>query len=369
MLQIEQIGKSFEEGRPILSGINLAVERGEIICLLGPSGCGKTTLLRIVAGLEQADNGHVLYDGTDLAQIPVHRRNFGLMFQDFALFPHRTVAENIAFGPRMAKWPATEIDARVAEMLSLIDLPQSYAGRSVFELSGGERQRVALARSLAPRPQLLMLDEPLGNLDRGLRGSLMTELRAILKGLGVTAIYVTHDQEEAYAVADRIVLMQEGRIVQVGKPQAVYLQPATPFVARFLGFYNQLPVRVEDAEGCWVTTAIRRLKLSRVPQDLSVEADCLLLIHPQAAALADGDLDAENVVAGVIERTSFRGDHYELFVAVTGDEGALTLHCELPTLSVQRLDGEATAIDLSQGAALNLALDTRLMSLIERPRE
>ena len=183
MLEVIDLHKAYVPAMPVLAGITLTVAAGEIVCLLGPSGCGKTTLLRVIAGLEQAERGSVRIAGDDLAHIPVHKRNFGFMFQDFALFPHRTVGENVAFGLRMAGQNPAQIATRVAEMLALVNL-HGYETRSVFALSGGERQRVALARSLAPNPRLIMLDEPLGSLDRSLREELMSELRAILKRVG-----------------------------------------------------------------------------------------------------------------------------------------------------------------------------------------
>ena len=262
-LQVVEVHKHYN-GTHALRGVNLEVASGEIVCLLGPSGCGKTTLLRIVAGLEQPDQGHVYFAGRDLATVPVHQRGFGLMFQDFALFPHLTVAENVAFGLRMAGWPAREAAARVEEMLALVNL-SGYGKRTVFEISGGERQRVALARSLAPRPALLMLDEPLGSLDRALREELVEELRQILKSMGMTALYVTHDQDEALALGDRIVIMNAGRIEQVGPPQVIYTHPASDFVARFLGFSNLLPATVTEAEPGLAMTPLGPFPLAEPP--------------------------------------------------------------------------------------------------------
>ena len=254
LLEISHVSKSYP-GLPVLNDLSLTADEGEIVCLLGPSGCGKSTLLRIVAGLETPDAGQVAFDGQDLAGVPPHRRHFGLMFQDYALFPHKDVAGNVAFGLRMARLPASEINARVAEMLALVGL-SGYEQRRVTELSGGEQQRVALARSLAPGPRLLMFDEPLGALDRALREQLMNDLRAILKQVCVTALYVTHDQEEAFAIGDRVAIMRArpdlgegGRIEQIGTPQEVYRQPANAYVARFLGFLNLIDGKVVDGEG------------------------------------------------------------------------------------------------------------------------
>lgn len=243
LLDVSGVSKAYP-GLPVLKEISFQAAQGEIVCLLGPSGCGKTTLLRIVAGLDMPDTGRVCFDGQDLAGVPVHRRNFGFMFQDYALFPHRDVMANVAFGLRMQMRSPAEITARVREMLALVEL-SGYERRRVLELSGGEQQRVALARSLAPRPRLLMLDEPLGALDRALREQLMNDLRGILKRVNVTALYVTHDQEEAFAIADRVLILRAqpesgagGWIEQDGTPQQVYRRPATEYVARFLGFKN-----------------------------------------------------------------------------------------------------------------------------------
>ena len=236
LLQVSHIHKSFD-GAPLLRDVSFDVAPSEIVCLLGPSGCGKTTLLNIIAGLEQAESGQVLVEGQDISGVPVHRRGFGLMFQDLALFPHKNVRDNVAFGLRMAGLAPQAIDARVSEVLELVGLA-GFEQRDVNQLSGGEQQRVALARSLAPRPRLLMLDEPLSSLDRTLRERLMNELRDILTRVGQTAIYVTHDQQEAFALADRVVILNAGRVAQIGTPQEVYRAPADAFVARFLGLTN-----------------------------------------------------------------------------------------------------------------------------------
>jgi len=261
-LELTNIHKSYANA-PLLCGVNFTVERGEIACLLGSSGSGKTTLLRILAGLEETEAGCILLEGQDLTQVPTHKRGVVLMFQDYALFPHKTVAENVAFGLRYTRaedrrpktrhrsWAfghgASEtLHHQVEAMLTLVGL-DGFADRDVNSLSGGERQRVALARSLAPNPRLLLLDEPLGALDRNLRERLLEELPTILRQVGVTAITVTHDQEEAFALADRVILLHKGRAVQQGAPEAVYAAPANTWVARFLGLQNLFPAKVASA--------------------------------------------------------------------------------------------------------------------------
>jgi ABC-type Fe3+/spermidine/putrescine transport system ATPase subunit len=231
-LEWQGVSKSFG-GTAALDAVSLSLREGEILAVLGPSGCGKTTFLRATAGLEPPDAGRILCEGKDLADVPPHRRGFGLMFQDYGLFPHLDVAANVSFGLRMKGMPRRQRAERVREMLGLVRL-EGLARRSIHELSGGESQRVALARSLAPSPRLLMLDEPLGALDATLRRELLGELSAILRGVGVTAIYVTHDREEALAVADRAAVMRAGRVIQTGRPRALVERPGSAFVASFL---------------------------------------------------------------------------------------------------------------------------------------
>jgi ABC-type Fe3+/spermidine/putrescine transport system ATPase subunit len=236
MLTVKDISKSYE-GKPLLVNLSMTVDAGETVCLLGASGSGKSTLLRIIAGLETPETGSVLWDGADLVSIPPHERDFGLVFQDYALFPHLSVAENIAFGLRMRKLAQAEIRERVGEALEMVNLA-GFEARRVTDLSGGEQQRVALARSLATRPRLLMLDEPLGALDRSLKEGLLNELRAILQQTGIPAIYVTHDQEEAFAIADRILLLHNGSLVREGTPLEVWRNPGSAWAARFMGIGN-----------------------------------------------------------------------------------------------------------------------------------
>ncbi len=227
------------DGVAALDGFTLDVPPGSVTAVIGPSGCGKSTLLRVVAGLQQPDDGTIAWDGRDVTATAPHRRGFGLMFQDYALFPHRSVAANVGFGLRMAGMSDDAHRARVREMLDLVGLG-GFGDRSIDGLSGGEQQRVALARTLAPAPELLMLDEPVGSLDRTLRERLLAEMREIFAGLGITVLYVTHDQDEAFALADRIAVMRTGRLVTVGTPDVLWADPGSVFVARFIGHENIL---------------------------------------------------------------------------------------------------------------------------------
>ncbi len=299
MLSLQNISLRFGD-KPVLQHIDLEMQPAELLCLLGHSGCGKTTLLRIIAGLEQDYQGDVLFAGTAINPIPVHARDFGLMFQDFALFPHRNVAQNIAFGLKMRGMSHKEQSKRVSEVLALVNL-QGYEKRDVASLSGGEKQRVALARSLAPSPRLLLLDEPLGSLDASLRERLMLELRDIIKAVGLTAVYVTHDRQEAFAVADRIAIMNAGQIEQIDTPEAIYYQPRTVFVARFMGLTNILPVvQYTNAEA---KTALGTFALP-TPSEY-------VLIHPDGIQLhPDGQYQ------GIITASLFQGDSYQLKIAI-----------------------------------------------------
>jgi ABC-type Fe3+/spermidine/putrescine transport system ATPase subunit len=296
----------------VVAGVDLTLDESEIVALLGPSGCGKTTLLRLIAGLTRPDRGAIRFEGRDLSLIPAHRRGFRMMFQEFALFPHRTVARNVAFGLEVEKRSAGEIEKRVGEMLALVGL-EGYGPRDVEALSGGERQRVALARSLAADPRLLMLDEPLGALDRALRQRLLRDLVQILRQIRVTTLFVTHDQQEAFGVADRIAVMAAGRILQIDSPEALYRTPRSAAVARFLGLTNL--ISGERAAPDTVQTPLGRFPL---PPGQHLPAGPLtLLIRPEAAALtAAAESKDALVVAGRVTATLFQGDTYEVTVQV-----------------------------------------------------
>lgn len=316
ILRLKAITKAYD-GAPLLRGLTLDVQAGEVVCLLGPSGCGKSTLLRIIAGIEQQEAGEVWFDGQRLDGQPAHARNFGLMFQDGALFPHLSVIDNIAFGLRMRGAPAGEALPRARALLAQVGLA-GFEQRKTFTLSGGERQRVALARTLAPGPRLLMLDEPLSALDRELHDRLLEELGELLARArgATTTLYVTHDQQEAFALADRIVVMRAGAIAQVGTPDDVYRRPASADVARFLGFENLIAVTALEpgpGDATTVRTAIGSVALP-VSGDRRAP-NVVLLIRPEAGHLVDGEAAATpGVLRGQVVERSFRGAQTRLLV-------------------------------------------------------
>lgn len=288
MLEVRNLTVRFGDITAV-DNLSLTVETGEIVCVLGPSGCGKSTLLRVIAGLEEPAAGTVRWDGEDITRLPVHRRGFGLMFQDYALFPHRSVAANVAFGLRMQGVDKKEIRRRVEEVLGRVGLV-GMGDRGTGHLSGGQQQRVALARAIAPSPRLLMFDEPLGSLDRSLRERLVIELSEVLSGLGITALYVTHDQEEALALADQVMVMNNGRVEQIGSPQGIWSQPRNEFAARFLGFNNLVRPQAARRLG-WPTP--------EGPVDGYV------------VYRADGfGVDPDGPFSGVVRSRTYRGDHF-----------------------------------------------------------
>ena len=305
MLHVDDIRVAFD-GAVALDGASVEAETGKTLAVLGPSGCGKTTLLRVVAGLQASDSGRITLDGNDLAGIPVHRRGIGLMFQDNALFPHRDVAGNIAFGLRMEGMPRREITRRVHELLELVGLPRSKS-RAVQTLSGGEQQRVALARALAPKPRVLLFDEPLGSLDGPLRERLLNDLRELFAALELTVVYVTHDTGEAFALGHAVAVMRAGKVVQSGAPDDLWRRPADDWVARFLGMRNirdegdrcrVIPpeaVTLRPGEGAVVVSAERRgaVVWLRVRRDGGNElyAVTTAATHPRVDERVDVDID------------------------------------------------------------------------------
>jgi thiamine transport system ATP-binding protein len=309
MLRVEDVTVAFG-GASALDDASLEVSAGETLTVLGPSGSGKTTLLRVVAGLQVPDRGRVLLDGRDLAGVPPHRRGIGLVFQDHALFPHRDVAGNVSFGLRMRGDTPEEIARRTARLLDLVGLI-GFERRAVGTLSGGEQQRVALARALAPEPRLLLLDEPLGSLDRRLRDRLLDDLAHLFEELALTAVYVTHDQTEAFRLGDRVAVMREGRVVQIATPDELWAQPLDEDVARFLGLTNVTDGRVVRPEAVRVRPAtaggdgtvaaaarsgpLVRLRV-RLDDGSVLEAAVASLEHPQAGDRVDVEVDPQGIV-------------------------------------------------------------------------
>lgn len=277
-LTLQAVTKQFGAARAVDS-VDLTVPDGKLVCFLGPSGCGKTTLLRMIAGLEMPSAGSITFAGNDITRVPASQRDFGMVFQSLALFPHMTVAENIAYPLKLRKTGKTEQTRRVAELLDLIQLPH-MAARPVTQLSGGQRQRVAIARAIASSPKLLLLDEPLSALDAKLREAMQVEIRLLQQRLGITTIMVTHDQREAMTMADLIVVMEKGRIAQVGKPLDIYRDPVSEFVADFIGLGNILPVTFDGSGGASLPGGTQ-ITVASPARGLDARGDLRLLIRPE----------------------------------------------------------------------------------------
>lgn len=306
MLEVRHILKTYGD-QPLLKDISFTVAAGETVCLLGASGSGKSTLLRLVAGLEEADSGVVLFDGVEVTSTPAHLRDFGLVFQDYALFPHLNVNENVAFGLKMRRLPQAEIAERVAKSLEQVSLGQ-FGERRVTDLSGGEQQRVALARALATRPRLLLFDEPLGALDRTLREDLLHELRTILKQTDIPAIYVTHDQEEAFTIADRMLILHNGEIVRDGNPVDLWRDPGSAFVAGFLGLGNVIEGKVigQEAGGEWKVESGHGVFTVGCAHEHRGGENVHFLARPLAAE------EEPNFIQGIVTDVIFQQDRFKV---------------------------------------------------------
>src|SRR5262245_181621 len=330
------------DGRAVVDAVDLEIDAGETVVVLGPSGCGKSTLLRAIAGLQQLDAGHVLWDGADLASVPAHERHFGLMFQEYALFPHRDVQGNVEFGLRMARVPRDQRTRRVDEVLGLVGL-DALRDRRVAGLSGGEQQRVALARALAVAPRLLMLDEPLGALDREWRERLAIEIRELLVRTQLPALYVTHDHDEAFALATRVVVMRAGRVVQQGTPACVWRHPADAWTASFLGFGPSIDAEVVD--GC------ARTPWGEIPIADTDAGDraggVTLVLRPDAVRL-----DARGPLKATVAHSVFAGDRTTLELETSG-----------PPLRVHVPVDEAPAL----GSRIRVSIDAH--SVLTYPRD
>ena len=316
ILQLERLSKSYQ-GQPVLHGIDLAMRQGEFLTLLGPSGCGKTTTLNLVAGLLAPDSGVIRLRGTPANSVKPARRNLGLVFQSWALFPHMTVFENVAYGLRVRRMAEADIARRVAEMLDIVRLPQA-AGKYPSQLSGGMQQRVALARALVPRPDLLLLDEPLSNLDAALRKEMQAELRRIHDELGVSTLLVTHSQEEALVMSDRIAVMQGGRIACLGTPLDVYEAPPSRFVCTFLGEANILPAMVREVAGTEMRVQCGALALlCRSTPGMAPGQAVTIAIRPESIAV--NPWDGEGIEAVVLSAV-FRGASISYRLQAAGHE-------------------------------------------------
>ena len=303
-LEISALKKDFGNHTAV-HDFAIEIKRGEFVTFLGPSGCGKTTILRMIAGFESPSAGVIKFDGRDVTQLPTNQRNIGMVFQSYALFPNMTVADNIGFGLKVAKMAAAQIRSRVDEMLALIKLTP-LAGRYPWQLSGGQQQRVALARALANKPQVLLLDEPLSALDAKIRVSLREEIRALQRELGITSIFVTHDQEEALSISDRIVVLNEGRVEQIGTPSEVYNFPRTRFVASFVGTLNLLSGKVVDAASGRIVVGSQQLHTTHPIGGAKVGQALELAIRPEAMVF-EAPQPERNSLAATVEEVNFLG--------------------------------------------------------------
>ena len=318
-VRLEDLRRSYA-GVTALDGLSLTLAPGEMVALLGPSGCGKTTAMRLVAGLEEANSGRVMFGGNDVTGLPASKRDVGMVFQAYSLFPHMTAEQNITFGLSLHKVGAVERKRRAGETLELVGL-SAIANRYAHQLSGGQQQRVALARALAIRPTVLLLDEPLSALDAKVRYRLRDEIRRVQLEAGVTTLFVTHDQEEALAIADRVGVMQAGRLEQLGSPTEIYTRPATPFVAEFVGLTNRIPGIVKFGQ-----VEVRGTQLPLVQQDVPTGAG-IALVRPEAVSLASENDSVPGPLIGTVIAVAFLGATSR----VTVDLGDMTVLAQLPT--------------------------------------
>lgn len=309
IIELKNLSKRYDDNQ-VLDNLSLDIKKNEFLTLLGPSGCGKTTTLKIIAGFEYADEGKVLFEERDITDIPPHERQINTVFQKYALFPHMNIYENIAFGLKIKKLPKDEIDKKVKEMLKLVAL-EGFERRQVESLSGGQQQRVAIARALVNEPKVLLLDEPLGALDLKLRKEMQMELKKIQKKLGITFVFVTHDQEEALTMSDKIIVMNKGKIQQMGTPQDIYNEPENSFVARFIGESNIFDgIMIEDylVEFCGK-------KFKCVDKDFEKNENIEVVIRPEDVKMVEPE---KGMLKGKVTSVLFKGVHYEIEVNENG---------------------------------------------------
>jgi spermidine/putrescine transport system ATP-binding protein len=313
-VQLVDLVKRFSDVTAV-AGINLDMPPGEFFSLLGPSGCGKTTTLRLIAGFERPDEGQILLDGVDMAQTPPHKRNVNTVFQNYALFPHLTVAENVGFGLRYKDVSKQDAKKKIADALELVRL-SGFERRRPSQLSGGQQQRVALARALILNPAVLLLDEPLGALDAKLRKALQIELKALQEEIGITFVYVTHDQEEALTMSDRLAVMSNGRVEQIGTPSDVYEEPTTAYVADFLGVSNLMDAEAEGLDGHRLAAKVRlgEFELAAGQGDTDARGSVKIVIRPERVRLEETGATGQNRVPGMVERVVYVGSIMQVFV-------------------------------------------------------
>ena len=344
LLELQNITAGYDKN-VILKDFNLSVERGELVSLLGSSGCGKTTTLRLIAGFSEPMAGQMIFDGRDYTHVPLHKRNFGFVFQSYALFPHMTIFDNVAYGLKMRGVGKAEIAERVPEMLKTVDL-EGLEKRYPCELSGGQRHRVALARALVIKPDLLLMDEPLSNLDAKLRVKMRVEIRRIQQELGITTIYVTHDQEECFAISDEVAIMNNGVIEQMDDPQRIYQHPKTEFVMNFVGFDNRIELVRED--GSWRAKDGTKIEAAE-PLDAP---EALAYLRSDDVELASWDTQAKNSVPGTIDVKTYLGRRYQYNITTP-----------LGTLVARVEDGSGKV-----GDKVALVLPPERMALIRKPQ-
>ena len=358
-VRLEELNKTFDDVVAV-DGIELHMPPGEFFTLLGPSGCGKTTTLRMIAGFERPTSGRILLDGVDVAQVPPHKRNVNTVFQSYALFPHLDVAGNVAFGLKYQRFNKEERARKVRGILQLVQL-QGFEHRKPSQLSGGQQQRVALARALVLTPRVLLLDEPLGALDARLRKDLQVELKAIQKDIGVTFVFVTHDQEEALTMSDRVAVMNNGQVEQAGAPREVYEEPKTTFVADFLGVSNLLDAEAEaDGAGCTLRMGERPFKAEQ--GETSARGEVKAMIRPERIGLEPHGTVGDNRLPGLVERAVFLGSSHEVHVRVLGGE--------LLKATISN-DGSALSVSLDEGTPVTVHLPPqglRVLRQSEPPR-
>jgi iron(III) transport system ATP-binding protein len=337
-ITLQNLSKYFDEVRAV-DAVSLEVEAGTLVCLLGPSGCGKTTTLRMIAGFEEPTEGRVLIGTDDVTTVPPYARPTAMVFQSYALFPHMSVQDNIAYGLRARRMPKGEIEPRVQEAVDLMEL-QGHEKKSPPQLSGGQQQRVALARALVIRPKVLLFDEPLSNLDARLRVRMRGEIRALQKRLGITSVYVTHDQEEAFSIADQVAIMNHGKLIQLGTPRELYRHPADRFVAEFVGVSNVIPVEVieSNANGASVRVFGQTIRSRRPPED--PENQVSIVLRPEALHIKKA---GEEGVPAKVQTLAFTGPIARYTVAI---EDGTVLTVDLPNPGPDQFFGEGTSVSL-----------------------